>query len=896
MKKILIPIILVLLVSINYGQNTKSKDKIAFYSTRDGHHEIYVMNTDGSNVRRLTFGNANNFCSAYSLDGKKIAFLSDRDGNKEIYLMNADGSEPRRLTNNPADDYHPKLSPNGKQIAFVSKRDGNPEIYTFDADGRNLQRLTNNNSNDAYPSWSPDGNKIAFNSERDGIREIYVMNKDGSNQKRLTNSQKGKFFPAWSPDGKKIAFFTFKTDIKKRNIYIMNADGNNIRQITNTEYIDEDPVWSPDSRYIVFQTNRDGNYEIYVMNADGSNQRRLTHHPAGEYWPSWASGEAENSKKTPQTIDELKTKIDSLLVKCQIPGVAVAIVSADSILWIGTFGFANLETGEPVTENTHFCIGSCTKSFTGLGFLKLLDEGRIDLNTPVREIVPEIKIDNPWADTNPVRIVHLLEHTSGFEDSHINWFYFKEPVMSIQQALEEKAHLRKVRWQPGTRFCYSSPGITLAGYVLEKVSGQRYEDFMKQALLKPIGMRTTTIGSSKECKKLIAVGYGKYNKPFPVYYDYDEPAGALNSSIREMALFVKFMLNKGTVGEQQIISDSLFDKIGKPTTTLAARAGLESGYGFGIGTRYEGGAKWHGHGGAVPGFLAEYYYNPDHGLGFVVMQNSFDMSFYDDVFFLVWDYMNSHVASIIPHPQVSIPANEFEKYCGYYESRNPRMRLMEFSDILSSGVNILYENDTLYSKGFMGTKQALIPVSQNLFRNQDQPEASKVFFETPDGRMVYASKGSYYEKTASWKPHVYRILVFGAFIVMISSIVYSLFWIPVYFYKRWKRKNNRSHYIRMRLIPLFAVLSLVIGITTFIISEPSMLEIGQRTLCNVIFFISTLFFAALSVWSLFTSYRSFFKPVKKLDRIYTLLLSSACFGMTLYFSYWGIIGLRLWAY
>ena len=271
-----------------------------------------------------------------------------------------------------------------------------------------------------------------------------------------------------------------------------------------------------------------------------------------------------SNSEIPKSVQELKVKIDSIFIETNIPGAAVAIVSADSILWIGTFGFANLETGDPVTENTHFCIGSCTKSFTGLGFLKLLDEGRIDLNTPVREIAPEIKIKNPWADTHPVRIVHLLEHTSGFEDSHNKWFYFKEPMMSLRQALEEMAHLHKVRWQPGTRFCYSSPGITLAGYVLEKVSGQRYEDFMKQALLKPIGMKTTTIGSSKECKQRIAVGYGKDNNPFPVYYDYDEPAGALNCSIREIAQFVRFMLNSGAVGQEQIISDSLFEKIGKP--------------------------------------------------------------------------------------------------------------------------------------------------------------------------------------------------------------------------------------------------------------------------------------------------------------------------------------------
>lgn len=596
----------------------------------------------------------------------------------------------------------------------------------------------------------------------------------------------------------------------------------------------------------------------------------------------------------PQSIPELRSDLDSLMNEISVPGAAVAIVSRDSIIWIGTFGFANVETGERVTENTHFCIGSCTKSFTGLGFLKLLDEGRIDLNTPVKEIAPEIEIDNPWEDTHPVRVVHLLEHTAGFDDSHPNWFYFEGPVLSLKRALEEKTHLRRVRWQPGTRFGYSSPGFALAGYILEKVSRERYEDYLKRVLLEPIGMKTTTIGSSEECRRLLAVGYDRNSEPFPVWYDYDEPAGALNSSIKEMALFIQFMLNRGAVGQERIISDSLFDRIGKPTTTLAAKAGLESGYSFGIGTSYRGGAKWYSHGGAVPGFLAQYSYNLDHELGYVVLQNLFDISFYDDMFTRVRNYVNSHVDSTAPTSPVSISTGELEKYCGYYAPRSPRMQLAAFVEILTGGITVLYEHGTLYTQGFMDTKRPLIPVSGNLFRRPSHPEASRVFTKTSDGRMAYASQGSYYERAAIWKTHVYRILVFGALIVMLSSIVYSLFWVPVHIYKKLKRRDNRSKYVSMRLIPLLAVLSLILGVVKM--GDQTILELGMLTVLNVVFFASTLLFAGLSTLSLFTSYRSFYKPVKMIARIYAVMLSSACFGMTLYLGYWGLIGLRLWEY
>jgi CubicO group peptidase (beta-lactamase class C family) len=591
---------------------------------------------------------------------------------------------------------------------------------------------------------------------------------------------------------------------------------------------------------------------------------------------------------------DLKTDLDSIMNEISTPGAAVAIVSADSIIWIGTFGFANLETGEPVTEKTHFCIGSCTKSFIGLGFLKLLDEGRIDLNMPVKDIAPEIEVDNPWENTHPVRIIHLLEHTAGFDDSHPNWFYFEGPVLSLRRALEEKAHLRKVRWPPGTRYSYSSAGFVLAGYILEKVSGQRYEDYVKQNLLEPTGMRTSTIGSSEECRRLLAVGYDRDTKPFPVWYDYDEPAGAMNSSIKEMALFVQFLLNRGAVGKAQIISGDQFNRIGKPSSTLAAEAGLESGYSFGIGTSYRAGAKWLSHGGAVPGFLAEYSLSLDDGLGYVMLQNSFDLSFYDDMFTRVRSYVNSHVDSVIPPLSPKVETSVLETYYGYYEPRSPRLELTAFAEILTGGVTISFENDTLYTQGFMEDKTPLIPVSQNLFRQPWHPEASSVFVKAFNGGMIYASRGSYYERTSIWKIYLYRVLVFGAVIIMLSSIAYSLFWIPAHIYKKLKHKENRSKYIRMRLIPLLAVLSLVLG--TMKMGDQTILELGILTVINVIFFVSTLIFAALSTLSLLTTYRSFFKPVKMAARVYAVLLSSACFGMTLYLSYWGVTGLRLWAY
>jgi CubicO group peptidase (beta-lactamase class C family) len=610
---------------------------------------------------------------------------------------------------------------------------------------------------------------------------------------------------------------------------------------------------------------------------------------------SQSSANFNIDSQIPSTINELKTRINNMCKQYKIPGVGIALVSKDSIIWIGTIGSANIETGEPITEKTLFRIGSCTKSFIGLGFLKLIEEGKIDLDMPVRELVPEIEIENPWKDIHPVRIVHLLDHTAGFDDSHINSIYNKEdPEMPLKQALDIKADLRRVRWQPGTRYSYSSPGYTLAGYILEKVTGQRYEDYLKEAILKPIGMKSSTFRLTDECKQFLARGYQDNYEPIPYFEGYDRPASSLISSPKEMALFIQFMLNSGSVDEKQIISAKLIDQVGIPSSTIAAKAGLTNGYSFGFDTDFQDGFKWLNHTGGGPGCIAKYAYIKENGIGYTVMANRFIISEFEEMCRMVQRYLIGNMNPPSPQPAVKISGDQLKKYCGYYEYLSSRQQLVRFMDILLGGTTISFENDTLYQQDFMSSKVSLIPVSSNMFRKSNQPEASTIFTSTPEGTMVFATLGSYYENSGSWKLFVYRTLFFSALIIMVSSIIYMFFWIPVHLFKILRKKENRSKYLRMRVIPLLAILSLVFG--TIVVGNQSLVTVGMMTINNIIFFISTLLFAGLSIISLIFSIISFKKPVKMFVRVYALLLSLACFGMTIYLSYWGIIGLRIWAY
>ncbi|HET7189911.1 MAG TPA: protein kinase, partial [Gemmatimonadaceae bacterium] len=225
-----------------------------------------------------------------------IVFVTDRDGpdplgnlgNQEIYVMNADGSDQRRLTNDPALDITPALSPDGRRIAFTSQRAGGYDIFVMNADGTDQRQLTHFADlglGATKPTWSPDGKRIAFNSWVKRV-DIYAIGIDGSGLVKLTDDPAGAHSAAWSPDGRKIAYVSRREGHPE--IFVMKADGSEPARLTVNDRGSRNASWSPDGRRIAFQSNRDGDIEIYVMNADGSDQRRLTSTPGEDSFPSWS--------------------------------------------------------------------------------------------------------------------------------------------------------------------------------------------------------------------------------------------------------------------------------------------------------------------------------------------------------------------------------------------------------------------------------------------------------------------------------------------------------------------------------------------------------------------------------------------------------------------------------
>lgn len=325
-----------------------------------------------------------------------------------------------------------------------------------------------------------------------------------------------------------------------------------------------------------------------------------------------------------ELIKGLEAGLPAWIKKGDVPGVAVAVVDDQRVLWQGVYGFTSRAKDKPVTPRTLFSIQSMSKSFAALGVLAAVQDGLLDLDRPITEYLPNFTVHSRYGE-NPERkmtLRHLLSHKAGFtHEAPVGGNFdsrpasFAEHVASISDTW--------LRYPVGYRFAYSNLGIDLAGWVLEKKSGMPFARYIREKVLTPLGMTDSTLEIEAILKAddralgntapMLKVAGG-----IPVEIPMI-PAGGVYTNILDMARNLMFHINEGCAGGTQILRPDLMAAM---HTVQFPEEHERFGYGLGIAVNHIGPEVYYQHGGGGYGFTSTMAMYPGLKLGIVALTNS----------------------------------------------------------------------------------------------------------------------------------------------------------------------------------------------------------------------------------------------------------------------------------
>jgi len=610
-----------------------------------------------------------------------------------------------------------------------------------------------------------------------------------------------------------------------------------------------------------------------------------------------ADKKKEEPPKPPQSTDELRQQIEKILSDTHTPGTSVAIVHRNGPEFVAGIGKSDVAADKATTPETLFRIGSTSKAFASMAILLLADQGKLSLNDTVHKLAPEVWFENRWEINAPVRVVNLLEHTTGWDDMHLRE-YAKDapPTMGLLEALDYDHHSRISRWPPGTRMAYCNSGPPVAAYIVEKLTGQRFEDFVEQNLFRPIGMKTATYfppppGSAT------TLYHDDGKTPYPYWNILLRPAGSINASAQDMASYVQFYLNRGQVHGTQVVPAADIDRMEKPASTWAAKEGLKPGYGLSNYWSFHEGFVYHGHNGGVEGGLTEMAYMPEYGVGYFFSINSGNGDAFDRIGQAIRAYITSKLQKPALPPVAALTAGAAD-YAGWYEPDSPRNELGHFIEKLAGLSHVHFADGKLLISSLGERNVTFLPVAGNQFRfvpkkDPEEPAATlALLVPEEEGRFIQVGSGG----TMRRIPTLLALIEIGLTAYVVLSIAAILIYAPFWILGGLSKKRRRPAERWLRFWPLASVLCLGAIVGIFILCADDLLtRLGNFTAWSGAFYAATLLFAIAPLVGILALSQAPSDAVRPGVRLFSVAVTIGLLIAVVYLAYWGVIGLRTWA-
>lgn len=398
-----------------------------------------------------------------------------------------------------------------------------------------------------------------------------------------------------------------------------------------------------------------------------------------------SQGDANNIA-SPQKYQATAAMLDQFvrreMADKKLPGISLALVDGSQIVWQQGYGFSDPKAKTPITSDTVFRVGSVSKLFTDIAVMQQVERGKLDLDAPVSKYLPDFKPRNSF--DKPVTLRELMSHRAGLvhEPPVGNYFDSSEPTLAATvKSLNQTALI----YAPQTRTKYSNAGITTVGYVLEKMQQQPFADYLKLALLEPLGMRRSSFKPTPEIEKNLARAqmWTVFGKTFdaPRFELGIAPAGSMYTTTGDLAGFASALFAADNNSPNAILKKDTLEKMWTPQF---ADPNQKSGFGLGFFISDLNGHRQVGHGGAIYGFSTQLSLLPDDKLGVVVVATE---DFSNGVTSRIAEAaLKSMLAERenkpIPQPEITSPIDSgiAEKIAGRYANGKQGFDLIERAD------------------------------------------------------------------------------------------------------------------------------------------------------------------------------------------------------------------------
>ncbi len=596
--------------------------------------------------------------------------------------------------------------------------------------------------------------------------------------------------------------------------------------------------------------------------------------------------QAADSEETPgpaASLEELDKRLADTFGKGKVPGVSVTIIEDGQIVLTKGYGFADLKTKRPVTPDTVFRAGSISKSFTAIGVMMLVEEGKLSLDAKLSELMPELQYDNPWEKTDPIRLVHLLEHTTGFDDITFRHYFLEGKDVPLSDAVNQYGPY-KSRWRPGTMTSYCNAGPVIAGRIIEKASGQKFQDFIANRLTGPLGMESAYWTREPQITNRLSKSYKNTDGDVEPFVEIlARPSGSLNVTSEDLAKLPLLMLGRGTLDARTYLSTASIERIERPETNDGARAGLK--YGYGLGNMIYAGKKgiFYGHDGGIDGFVSKYEYAPGQGAGYVVMAN-----LGSEEVFNAGEEIRSYLERNFPETRAAaapLAPAQLDQLEGFYQSITPRQQMLAIIDSIF-GWQVARATDGELE--FNDTKR--IHIGNNLFQKADKAVPNIVFVPSGDDMLMFTPTGA--ERKVPLPELVGKAVLATIYVfALVVSALYMLIWIPSAFLGRLTDRGG----VTIRLLPWLAILSTVAvaGLAIVGFQGADLTQIGKPSVLGWALYGATLATPVLGALALVRTARGA-PNASIVVRGIAWLSSIATLAFAGYLWAYGWIGIRLW--